>query len=362
MHVIYDSVTNSVFQSMVLVPIMKKLAQQKDLEISVVTFEPRALSPELLMRIFPAHDRLHLIVLKRYLFFGRLTLFIGVLQLTHVFKKLPSQHIVVRGPLAGWIALKMLKNVARTKRCIFGNNIKHIPSLTVQARGLAAEEYRFSHAKKRMSLLENLCYCMMRRTLKYVEWDVYQKQRIAVLDFDVKIESVSTALREYIIKNFYADPQKIFVSTDDVPDHFDIAQIMAWRKEIRMQLQIPDEAYVYCYNGSYKPWQCADETIQFFIEQYKKDRQVFLLILSQDKEPFVRALDQSGLPENSYIVMTVQPRFLYEYLAAADAGLLFRDPDVINWVSRPTKMLEYQSVRIKIIHNGTVECLVNLQK
>jgi len=53
---------------------------------------------------------------------------------------------------------------------------------------------------------------------------------------------------------------------------------------------------------------------------------------------------------------------LYVYLAAADYGLLFRHKDIINWVSRPTKMLEYQAVGLKIIHNNTIEWLSENKK
>jgi hypothetical protein len=50
---------------------------------------------------------------------------------------------------------------------------------------------------------------------------------------------------------------------------------------------------------------------------------------------------------------------IYHYLAAADIGIIFRKPHIINWISRPTKILEYQAVGLKIIHNNTVAMLAD---
>ena len=50
-----------------------------------------------------------------------------------------------------------------------------------------------------------------------------------------------------------------------------------------------------------------------------------------------------------------------KYLCAADAGILLRKKDVVNWVARPTKILEYRAAGLKIIHNDTVAMLTNQQ-
>ena len=39
--------------------------------------------------------------------------------------------------------------------------------------------------------------------------------------------------------------------------------------------------------------------------------------------------------------------------------MLVREKDIINCVSRPTKMLEYQSAGLKIVHNNTVAWLAS---
>ncbi len=131
-----------------------------------------------------------------------------------------------------------------------------------------------------------------------------------------------------------------------------------WRIQARSELSISDQKTVYCYNGSAKSWQCPEDTVDFFIIEYKKNNNAFLLILTQDIEIFENILTRKNLPKNSYIIKKVTHKEIYKYLSAADYGLIFRENNILNWVSRPTKALEYEAVGIKIIHNNTVDFLL----
>ena len=116
-----------------------------------------------------------------------------------------------------------------------------------------------------------------------------------------------------------------------------------------------------------RPWQCAKESVRYFktlrdagllrASGDKKNNEAFLLILSQDKTEFEKEIEKQQIPKKNYCVISVTPNDVYRYLSACDYGLLFRDKDIINFVSRPTKMLEYQSVGLEIIHNNTIEKL-----
>ena len=63
--------------------------------------------------------------------------------------------------------------------------------------------------------------------------------------------------------------------------------------------------------------------------------------------------------KQNYIIKTVAYSEIYKYLSAADYGIIFREINVLNWISRPTKALEYEAVGLKIIHNNTVKWLVD---
>jgi len=94
--------------------------------------------------------------------------------------------------------------------------------------------------------------------------------------------------------------------------------------------------------------------VQFFKKKQTKDKNSFLLILTQDKKQFKKILQKSEIDQHAYKLLTVNHNNIYQYLAACDYGLIFREKNIINWVSRPTKILEYQSVGLKIIHNNTI--------
>jgi len=85
-----------------------------------------------------------------------------------------------------------------------------------------------------------------------------------------------------------------------------------------------------------------------------------LLILTFDVDRFKNKLKEI-LPINSYVVLNVAHEKIYEFLAAADYGIVFREKNIISWASRPVKAMEYQAVGLKIIHNNTVEWLVSLR-
>ncbi len=100
--------------------------------------------------------------------------------------------------------------------------------------------------------------------------------------------------------------------------------------------------------------------ISYASEVCKNDKNAFFLFLSGEKEVFECKLQKAHVPRDRYIIRSIDPAETFKYVSAADAGLLFREKDPVNWVSRPTKMLEYQSVGLRLVHNNTVAWLTNV--
>ena len=190
-----------------------------------------------------------------------------------------------------------------------------------------------------------------------IEYETYKEKRN--INYNIKIESVSQSLKEYLVHNFNACSLRINIATRDIPKKMNFKQIQEYKKEIRKKLGILNDQPVYCYSGSFKPWQCIPQIIEYFSEQYKKNSKSFLLLLSQDKKEIEKILLKNKISKKNYALLSVDPKELHKYLAASNFGLLFRNKDIINWVSRPTKMLEYQAVGLKIIHNQTISWLEN---
>lgn len=341
---LYDGMSNSVFHGQVLVPLIKQLSQNPDLKITLVSFErnPKVSgSREYDLIDKNVVERVKIICLKKIPFFGELSLWPAVSLFRKLYKKLYDtigvDECVARGPFAGWIARKSIGS-------------KRMPGrFVIQARGLAAEEFRYTHeATKNFSIFYKLRLGLIRQ----IEFESYSNVGFST---SVLIEAVSDALKEYLEKKFYVDPKKIVVSRADIPGHISSERVLRWRKEVREEFAIDRAAYVYCYAGSAHAWQGVDDMLNYFARQYEKNKRSVLLVLSQDEKVFREKLKM--LKRGCYRIKSVSHASVARYLSAGDAGLLFRDSDPVNWVSRPTKMLEYQSVGLKIVHNATVASL-----
>ncbi len=338
--VIYDSIFNSVFQGQVVQPLIKHLSEQPEDRAIIISFE-RNKSSDTSIAQFVTHPQITLIICRQLPFIGTASLWYASWQLNRMVKNYRPTNIIARGPLAGWI-------VAHTHRAA-----KQIPCI-VQARGLAACEYRYAHANKKsiLSRFFHALRCAQYKSIERYVYGTYAQQT------NVQIKTVSNALTQYIIEKFGTPASKVSVEKSDIPQPFALAKINQWRSAIRTELGIDQQAYVYVYNGSAKPWQCPEQTVQFFCTQHKKNPSSFLLVLTQDIAKFQTLLSQYNVAPNSYRVRHVLHEQIYQYLAAADAGVMFREKHIINWVSRPTKVLEYQTVGLKIVHNNTVSMLV----
>ncbi|QQR48633.1 hypothetical protein IPF37_03645 [bacterium] len=351
--VLFDGIKNSVFQSQVLAPLMGMLDAHSTIQITLVSFEQKRPSDKDLISIIPAHERLHCVISRRTPFVGKNGLKIASYQFGKLLAITQPDELIARGPLAGFVLLHAMRQLVGWQKR-HGNASVAMPKITIQARGLCAEEYRYDRSFKRKSLLKSWLYKIVYGRLESIERDVFGTKFGLK---DVVVEAVSPALKDYLIEQFQADPRLITIASKDIPQTLAQPTVVQWRAEVRSQLGIPSDAIVYCYSGSFKPWQCAPQTVQFFVERLRVEPKSFLLVLSGDHEIFAQELVKAQVPTDHFRVLSVKAAELYRYLAAADFGLLFRERDVINWVSRPTKMLEYQAVGLPVLHNNTIAIL-----
>lgn len=354
--VVYDGIENSVFESQVLHPLLTQLKQNSNLQITLVSFEKKRPPTDFIIKTIPAHERLHFVLCRRLPFFGNISLKLATFQFKKLLKIATFNHITARGPLAGHVVLHALKKLARKK------DHKHhekLPSVIIQARGLCAEEYRYSLKEIPANFFKKMYHKFLYTQLNNLETTVYGKATKNIMPTNINIEAVSPALKDYLATAFHANQTKITIATKDLPKSFSPEQIASWRHEVRTELNIPKDAIVYCYSGSFKAWQCVHETIAAFSFEYFRNQKCFMLVLTKDQEPFKKELMRYKIPATNYHIKTVTAQNLYRYLAAGDYGMLLREKDIINWVSRPTKMLEYEAVRLKIIHNNTIGWLAN---
>lgn len=334
--VIYDGIENSVFPSQVLAPILNRIDENKHIEVTLVSFERKSYSKNFIQKIIPDYERLDFVLLYKPKFLGKISLMFGVRPLKKLIEKIKPKQIIARGPLAGWVVLKVNYSNEHLMR---GEQ----RSLIVQARGLLAEEFRLA---SRLS-----------RFIKKILYRIYLNIEKEVYASGVEIESVSQALKGYLVETFGTDSSKFSIAEKDIPKPIDKKLVNIWGKQVREELNISSDAYVYCYCGSAHVWQCIDEMIEFFTEEIRKNPKAFFLVLSGSKEVLEKNFTEAKIDKRKYKIIKVSYSDVYKYMSASDAGLLFRKRDIVNWVSRPTKALEYRSVGLKIIHNNTVGLL-----
>ena len=337
--ILYDSVTNSVFDSQVAEPLLKKQRETISLDVVIISFE-KDVSSKSINSVTQIYPTLKFIFLKRRKFVAAIFLYKEIQQLKSILSCYTNYIIIARGPLAGHISLY----------AALYNACRHI---TIQTRGLLAEEYRYTHAQTKNIIMK---FVHMLRTMLYnnIEKSVYSTRDYAI---PLTIETVSAALKDYLITSYKACETIISVATYDIPQVIPQETVHEWRISLRTQLMIPENAYVYCYNGSLKPWQCPHQTILFFKEQLQCNNMAYLLILTPDVPAFHALAQQYLLPTSRYTILNVAHKDIYRFLAIADVGIIFREKNIINWTSRPTKILEYQAVGLTIVHNNTIALL-----
>lgn len=343
--VLTDSIDNSVFVSQVFTPLLKRKKQGNFSRCMLISFERnlKVIPQEIESILRKSNITCKLFTLPAYL--GMRRLYPQIKQLTYELKNYSNYTLIARGPLAGYLAMQAVQ----TDAC---------KNIIIQARGLCAEEYAYTNihnAKK--TTLSWIIHAMRYRLFKKIESCVYG-QKINTC-CPVEIEAVSPALADYLITKFYTPKNILTLASIDLPATVDKDQRTAWSLQKRTELGFAATDYIYVYCGSYKPWQCPDQMIAFFKKQYAQNRSNKLLILSQDTKPFSETLVQAKLPADAYRVISKPHKEVMQYLAAAHCGLLFRQSHIINWVSRPTKALEYQAVGLKVEHNNTVEYLAH---
>lgn len=336
--IIYDGLENSVFEGQVLDPIVQHYAHTN--KVLLVSFERNFNNKNLIEKIESSHPDVSLKIFKRFPYFGKISLINCIYNLHKILNSFSNYKIIARGPIAGLIALKSA-------------NFENCEKITVQARGLLPDEYIHSNTPK--NIIEKKWHSFRKNILYNLEKSVYKIHE----NINYEIEAVSAALKEHLENNYSCKSNIIKIAENDVPDIFPAKIIQEWKEETRELLKIPKDFTVYCYSGSAKSWQCPEDVVNFFQNKIKNDKNSYLLIFTQQPKTFQAMLEKSNINKQNYLIKTVDYSEIYKYLSAADYGIIFREINVLNWISRPTKALEYEAVGLKIIHNNTVKWLVD---
>lgn len=104
------------------------------------------------------------------------------------------------------------------------------------------------------------------------------------------------------------------------------------------------------YSGGAQRYQCIGDTCKIVLKLKKIIVGLKWLVLTNDKEKFLRELQRAGVSApNDTIFLSVSREEVSMYLAAADVAFLLRKNHVVNTVSCPTKFGEYLAAGLPVV-------------
>ncbi len=126
------------------------------------------------------------------------------------------------------------------------------------------------------------------------------------------------------------------------------------RSEMRQQLGVNGRKVI-VYVGSFGGWYLSDEMFDLFTAARKADPNVFVMILTQRQtELATKRMLGLGFSDDDFLVRTVSPLEIPEYLNAADSAVSFIKNCYSKQASSPTKNAEYLAAGLPIIANAGV--------
>ncbi len=124
------------------------------------------------------------------------------------------------------------------------------------------------------------------------------------------------------------------------------------RARSRRRLRVTDEDLLLAYSGTLAAWQLPDTTALLAAAVRRQRPGTRLLMITPDVATARRAIHKAAL--EGAIVKTSSPDRTHELVAAADYGLLLREPSDVNRVACPVKFGEYLACGVRPVLTGGI--------
>jgi hypothetical protein len=346
-----DGVANSVFYNQVYLPLVERAEKDSTRSIDLVLCERDVVVAQKIVSQLPLAKGVscHIVVRPWYVRSDPFSLRIMAHRLAKAFDLKRYQQLWARGPLAGYV----IRVAALKQQCDSSST-----PIKIQARGLAAEEYRFMQRGKGETYFATLKSRMIAWGLEVVEYCAYADSTWLSGTYDVAVHTVSYALASYLHNKWGGTERRFIVDKRDVPPMVSFDVVQELRSQLREAYDISSSSTVYMYSGSTHPWQEIGSVVRRLAEFLDRDSSAYAVVMSQDIKPFQDLCSRYDIDTSRWRFIVAKPSDASRYTAMADYGLLLRAAHAMNWVARPTKVLEYQSSGGVLIHNNTVQSVV----
>ena len=136
-------------------------------------------------------------------------------------------------------------------------------------------------------------------------------------------------------------------------NHFDRNKVKTLDIENwKSKLNIKSNDYILSYLGSLSTWYLPEEMLRFFLQfRIKVPHAKFLIITTEDAQPFIKMAEKIGVPLDSLIFTSSNRNDLPALLSLCNTSLFFIKPAFSKIASSPTKLGELLSMGIPVICN-----------
>ena len=135
--------------------------------------------------------------------------------------------------------------------------------------------------------------------------------------------------------------------------HFDRSIVSSEKMEYwKSKLNIQSNDYILSYLGSLSTWYLPEEMLRFFLQfRIKVPHAKFLIITTEEAQPFIKMAEKIGVPLDSLIFTSSNRNDLPALLSLCNTSLFFIKPAFSKIASSPTKLGELLSMGIPVICN-----------
>lgn len=334
LYVVYNDILSNVFESQ-LEPLWTALTRKEKIALDVLAYvTPRVLFPSLLRKRWKAVVNASKVHLEpSYCATGYPPRYEGAL-LKDMKKRLDSQTysaVHARGPVAAYIAAKALKDRGPKR-----------PRLIFDVRGDSVSEMEAGsfaeNGGNETRVLENA------HRLREME-------RFAVEQADALL-CVSKPLQEFVRREYGST-----TFTSVIPcwaEERPTGARVRSREEVRKDLRINTQDWVWAYAGSYAKWQAIEEMAKLFRDLLQDSPNQKLIVISRDDDAMRGALDRAEVPSEAFRIVSGNRVQVSEYLSAADAAILLRAQNPINRVACPMKFADYVRAGLAVLSSHRI--------
>jgi glycosyltransferase involved in cell wall biosynthesis len=182
----------------------------------------------------------------------------------------------------------------------------------------------------------------------------YKKREKSFLLEANGIVSLTEAAKEYLLQQ----PAYSHLSIDVIPccadlEHFNYERITEAEKEtVRQELNIPSNAKIISYVGSFGGWYMTKEMFAFVRLLQKKQPDYFFLFLTKEDPKSVKTeAEKAGLDLRKLVVRFVNRPQIPAYAALSNVSLFFIRNTFSKIASSPTKHAELMGLGIPVVCN-----------